>query len=167
MIKIIAASTKQDFKDIASLANIIWREHYIPIIGVEQVDYMIENFQSSGAMYVQFIDGYEYYMIYHQNELVGYISVKKQKDSLFLSKIYIVKDFRGQGFGKQAMDFVSNRAVQLKCKSVSLGVNRFNVNSIEAYKKMGFKVVGEMITDIGSGFVMDDYKMEKSLLKSE
>lgn len=161
MIKIIAASTKQQFKDIASLANIIWREHYTPIIGVKQVDYMIENFQSAGAMYVQFIDGYEYYMIYHQNELIGYISVKKQKDSLFLSKIYIAKEFRGQGFGKQAMDFVSSWAIQLKCKSVSLGVNRFNTNSIEAYKKMGFKIVGEMITDIGKGFVMDDYKMEK------
>ena len=82
---------------------------------------------------------------------------------MFLSKIYLAKDFRGQGLGKQAMDFVSKRAIDLKCKSVSLGVNRFNANSIEAYKSMGFKIVGEMITDIGKGFVMDDYKMKKFL----
>lgn len=163
MIKIIAAANKQQFNDIAALANIIWREHYTPIIGIEQVDYMIDNFQSAGAMYVQFIEGYEYFMIYNQIKLIGYISVKKQKDSLFLSKIYLAKDFRGQGLGKQAMDFVSKRAIDLKCKSVSLGVNRFNANSIEAYKSMGFKIVGEMITDIGKGFVMDDYKMKKFL----
>lgn len=163
MIKIIAAANKQQFNDIAALANIIWREHYTPIIGIEQVDYMIDNFQSAGAMYVQFIEGYEYFMIYNQIKLIGYISVKKQKYSLFLSKIYLAKDFRGQGLGKQAMDFVSKRAIDLKCKSVSLGVNRFNANSIEAYKSMGFKIVGEMITDIGKGFVMDDYKMEKLL----
>jgi ribosomal protein S18 acetylase RimI-like enzyme len=161
MINIIAASTKQQFKDIASLANTIWREHYTPIIGIEQVDYMIEKYQSSGAMYVQFIDGYEYFMIYYQSELIGYFSMKKRKDSLFLSKIYIAKDFRGQGFGKQAMDFVSKQANNLKCKSVTLGVNKYNTNSIEAYKKMGFKIIGEMVTDIGNGFIMDDYKMEK------
>ena len=84
------ATTKTQFADIAELADMIWREHYIPIIGLEQVDYMMKNYQSAEAMYSQFIDGYHYFMIYYNDQFVGYISIKKEEESLFLSKIYIL-----------------------------------------------------------------------------
>jgi ribosomal protein S18 acetylase RimI-like enzyme len=155
------ATTKTQFADIAQLADIIWREHYIPIIGLEQVDYMIKNYQSAEAMYSQFIDGYRYFMIYCNDQFVGYISIKKEDKSLFLSKIYVSKEYRGKKIGKSSMDFVQEKALEMHCKSITLGVNRFNVNAIEAYKAMGFKIIEEMITDIGNGFIMDDYKMEK------
>jgi RimJ/RimL family protein N-acetyltransferase len=41
-----------------------------------------------------------------------------------------------------------------------LTVNKHNKGSIEAYKKMGFKITGDMITDIGCGYYMDDHVME-------
>jgi len=163
MTEFLQATTKQDFKDIAVLASIIWREHYTSIIGSEQVDYMVKNYQSAEAMYTQYKDGYSYFKVYYNNQFVGYISIKKEENSLFLSKIYVSKDFRGQKIGKSAMEFVQAKAVEQNCKSITLGVNRFNVNSIKAYEAMGFKTVSEMITDIGNGFVMDDYKMEKLL----
>jgi len=155
------ASTKTQFADIAELADMIWREHYIPIIGLEQVDYMMKNYQSAEAMYSQFIDGYHYFMIYYNDQFVGYISIKKEEESLFLSKIYISKEYRGKKIGTSAMNFIEEKAIEMNCKSIKLGVNRFNVNTIAAYKAMGFKIIGEMITDIGNGFIMDDYKMEK------
>ena len=155
------ATTKAQFADIAELADMIWREHYIPIIGLEQVDYMVKNYQSAEAMHSQHQNGYEYYMIYYNDLLIGYISIKKEDDSLFLSKIYVSKDYRGKKIGKSAMDFVQKKALDMNCKSIKLGVNRFNVDAIKAYKAMDFKITGEMITDIGNGFIMDDYKMEK------
>ena len=161
MAKFNIATTKNQFEAIAQLADTIWREHYIPIIGLEQVDYMVENYQSAEAMYSQYIDGYHYFMINYNNLFVGYISIKKEDYSLFLSKIYISKEYRGKKIGKSAIDFVQEKALEMNCKSILLGVNRFNVNTIAAYKAMGFKIIGEMITDIGSGFIMDDYKMEK------
>jgi diamine N-acetyltransferase len=163
MTEFLIATTKQHFEDIAALANIIWREHYIPIIGLEQVDYMVKNYQSADAMYSQYEEGYIYFKVHYNKQFVGYVSIKKQEDNLFLSKIYISKDFRGQKIGKSAMEFVQAKAIEMNCKSITLGVNRFNVNSIKAYEAMGFKIVGEMITDIGNGFVMDDYKMENVL----
>ena len=155
------ATTKTQFADIAELADIIWREHYIPIIGSEQVDYMMKNYQSAEAMYSQFMDGYHYFMIYCNDQFVGYISIKKEAESLFLSKIYISKEYRGKKIGTSAMNFIEDKAIEMNCKSITLGVNRFNVSAIAAYKAMGFKIIGEMITDIGNGFIMDDYKMEK------
>ena len=164
MINFLMATTKKQFAEIAQLADIIWREHYIPIIGLDQVDYMVKNFQSAEAMYAQFINGYHYFMIYSNDQFIGYISIKKEDDSLFLSKIYVSKDYRGKKIGKSAMDFVQEKALEMHCKSIALGVNRFNVSAIAAYKAMNFKITGEMITDIGNGFIMDDYKMEKLIL---
>lgn len=164
MINFLMATTKKQFSDIAQLADVIWREHYIPIIGLEQVDYMVKNFQSAEAMYAQFIDGYHYFMIYFNNHLVGYLSIKKEDETLFLSKIYVSKEYRGKKIGKSAMNFIEEKAIEMHCKSITLGVNRFNVSAIAAYKAMGFKIIGEMITDIGNGFIMDDYKMEKLIL---
>lgn len=164
MIKFLTATTRKQFADIAQLADVIWREHYIPIIGLDQVDYMVKNFQSAEAMYAQFINGYHYFMIYSNDQFIGYISIKKEGDSLFLSKIYVSKDYRGKKIGQSAMDFVQEKALEMHCKSITLGVNRFNVSAIAAYKAMNFKISGEMITDIGNGFIMDDYKMEKLIL---
>lgn len=166
MNEFIPATTQKQFKDISALADIIWREHYTPIIGSDQVDYMIKNYQSAEAMHSQYIDGYQYFMVCYNYKLIGYMSFKKQEDSLFLSKIYVSKDYRGQKTGKAAMLFVQEKAIAMHCKSMTLGVNRFNVNAIAAYEKMGFKNVGKMITDIGNGFIMDDYKMEKILTSS-
>ena len=40
-------------EQIAALAEIIWHEHYESILGVDQVNYMVEHFQSLPAMKAQ------------------------------------------------------------------------------------------------------------------
>ena len=117
MAKFNIATTRKQFKAIAQLANIIWREHYIPIIGLEQVDYMVKNYQSAEAMHSQHQNGYEYYMIYYNDLLIGYISIKKEDDSLFLSKIYVLKS------GSKVLNFNPNHAHKssLPCQ-VILGI---------------------------------------------
>ena len=48
-----------------------------------------------------------------------------------------------------------------RLRSAYLTVNRGNAKAIRAYERNGFKVVRTQVTDIGNGFVMDDYVMEK------
>ena len=38
-------------------------------------------------------------------------------------------------------------------------MNKHNDTTIRINKRLGFRIVEELVTDIGSGFVMDDYKM--------
>ena len=42
-------------------------------------------------------------------------------------------------------------------KSVYLTVNKHNDRAVAVYKKIGFELTDSVVTDIGSGFVMDDY----------
>ena len=151
----------QDIAVVASLADEIWREHYIPIIGQAQVDYMLVKFQSAKAIDQQIKEGAMYYLIVYNHVTIGYLSFYFKEKSLFLSKIYVKSSLRGKGIGKKAIRFIENEARENRLNSISLTVNKNNSRSIEAYQKMGFKITEPVVMDIGGGFVMDDYIMEK------
>lgn len=163
MIRLSPATTNQQLQTIEALANEIWNEHYTPIIGKAQVDYMLNKFQSVDSIFRQLESDYKYFIINYDNSAVGYLAFKLDNSDLFLSKIYILKKYRGLRIGKEAMEFVTQLAASLMCKTITLTVNKNNTNSIEAYKKIGFLKTEELVMDIGNGFVMDDYKMVKSL----
>ena len=61
---IVLAKTDDDIREIAVLAEEIWNQHFVDIIGKAQVDYMVEKFQSYPALKKQIEqEGYEYYRI--------------------------------------------------------------------------------------------------------
>jgi diamine N-acetyltransferase len=162
MVQFKLAKTNLDFNTISVLAKNIWTEHYTPIIGLDQVNYMLEKFQSEIAIQNQInIDNYKYYLIIYENTAIGYLSIKNNDDALFLSKIYIDKSCRGKGFGKIAINFIEEQAKDLNCQTIYLKVNKYNINSIMAYQKIGFIKTEELFIDIGNGYVMDDFRMEK------
>ncbi|TXE11826.1 GNAT family N-acetyltransferase [Seonamhaeicola algicola] len=164
MITISIAKTNQDFETIATLADTIWREHYIPIIGLAQVDYMLEKFQSAAAIKSQVTNHYMYYLLEYNKKPVGYISIKKEDTILFLSKIYVLSSCRGKKIGKTAMNFIEDKAKKFNLKAIRLTVNVDNENSIKAYEALGFINKRSVVADIGNGFVMDDYEMVKTII---
>lgn len=148
----------ENIKELASLASSIWHEYWTCILSAEQIDYMVENFQSEKAIANQIKnENYSYYFILQNNEKAGYFGISYKKNYLFLSKLYIKKEFRDKGIGTKAFKKIKELA---DGKPIRLTVNKHNTNSITAYKKWGFKTVDAVVTDIGSGFVMDDYIME-------
>ncbi|MDP2088667.1 MAG: GNAT family N-acetyltransferase [Flavobacteriaceae bacterium] len=165
MIKIIKAHKIADYKLIAQLAATIWREHYTSIIGSNQVEYMLAKYQSASAIEEQVKLGFNYFMVTYQEKPVAYLSFKEEIDSLFLSKIYVLSNYRGMNIGKTAMVFIEKKAVEIGCNKISLTVNKYNTSSINIYEKIGFQNMGSIINDIGNGFVMDDYIMEKIIVK--
>ena len=80
------ANTDEQIKDIAALAEIIWNQHFTPIIGKEQVDYMVEKFQSFHAIKNQITkDGYEYFQIFCDNTLAGYTGIHAETKNFSLA----------------------------------------------------------------------------------
>ena len=159
----VEATKPQDFDLIERLAHEIWHEYYPDIIGLAQVEYMLKKFQTSTYMQRQVKEAFVYFLIYRNETPAGYLSYQVKKDELFLSKIYLLNKFRGQKIGKESLAWVEENAKALLKKKIRLTVNKDNVNSIKAYESAGFVNYGEAVTDIGDGFVMDDYLMEKDL----
>lgn len=163
MIEICLATQKEDFIRIEKLGERIWLEYYTPIIGAQQVAYMLEKFQSVQAIDNQVLKGFEYYTINLDRNLIGYMSLVEKENGLFLSKFYISKDERGKGIGKYTLGFVIDKLRVLGLNKISLTVNKYNSNSIKTYEKMGFETTDSTITAIGNGYIMDDFVMTKTI----
>ncbi len=154
-------STVDDINELVIIAREIWREHYPPIIGIEQVEYMLENFHSKDVITVEITQhNYAYYLIKNNNGVIGYIGIQLKGDDLFLSKIYIRSSERGNGIGKASMNFIKDLALENNMNRISLTVNKNNTGSIAAYYRLGFIKTGDICVDIGGGFKMDDIQME-------
>lgn len=154
-----------DIETTAKLAHKIWNEHYVAIIGQNQVDYMLHKFQSVSAITSQIKSGYSYYLISTDKKDVGYLCLISDESSkkLMISKIYTQKEVRGKGFGSQLIQFTKIYAKNNGMKTIWLTVNKYNSNSIKWYQHFGFKIIKEVQMDIGNNFIMDDYVLELNL----
>ena len=164
VFSVIPVKNEQEINDLAALAREIWEEHFTPIIGEHQVSYMLEHFQSLPALtQAIYEDGYHYWFLCSNNEIVGYTGVHPDGKSLFLSKLYLKKEARGQGLARKAFSFLCGFAKKQGCDTIWLTCNRNNVNTLKVYDKFGFRIVKEQDSDIGNGFFMNDYVMEFSV----
>ncbi len=166
-IRIVKVLGSTRIKKVEALAKKIWPRHYTPIIGAKQVRYMLEKFQSRKALGRQIKkEGFLYYLIQKgKTKPIGYIGVIPRPESgeLFLSKFYLLPKERGKGHGKKTLRFIEALARKNTLPKIKLVVNKKNADSITAYLKMGFRNTGEVITQVGEGFVMDDYTLEKDV----
>ena len=71
----------------------------------------------------------------------------------------MIKEFRNQGFGRKAFEKIKAYARANGKDKVVLTVKKTNAPTIAAYKNWGFAITDAIVTDIGDGFVMDDYVM--------
>ena len=150
VLMIKKADTDEQIRQIAALARIIWNEHFTPIIGKDQVDYMVEKFQSYPALKKQLDDGYEYYQIFNSGEFCGYTGIHPGEDGrLFLSKLYIRKDHRGRHLATRVFDFLTDLCRERGYSAVWLTCNKHNNNSLCIYRHLGFQTIDTQEADIG------------------
>ena len=158
-IQIIPASP-ESAGEIESLARTIWTGFYTPLIGAVQVSYMLEKFQSKAAILSQLKEGTLYFLLQEpEGKNIGYLSLIPRAKELFLSKFYLMTESRGKGYGRQAMEWIRHFAQEKRLSKITLVVNKKNP-SVKIYQKMGFQITASPVTDVGGGFVMDDYRME-------
>lgn len=146
---------------VAALAREIWTQHYSSLIGADQVEYMLDRFQSPARIASDIAGGYRYWLAEDEGTPVAYCGAEPQSDALFMSKIYVALSHRGQGLARRFVEIGEDVCRELGLAKMGLTVNKYNAGSIAAYEHLGFKIVGTQVADIGSGYVMDDYIMEK------
>lgn len=151
---------------LAALAAEIWRDYWPALIGADQTEYMIERFQSPPAIRRDMADNaYEYWFVraVDDGRIVGYTGghVEPATSRFFISKIYLRAEERGKHFGSAILAFYEQLCRDRDLRAMYLTVNKGNELGIRTYRGKGFETIDAVRTDIGSGFVMDDYIMEK------
>lgn len=161
--ELVAVTGAALIAETAAVADAIWREHYPPMIGTEQVDYMLARFQTPEAIALQIDDGHRYRLLRRGGAAVGYLAWRIDDAGLFVSKIYVVSELRGSGLGRACFEWLCAVGRRHGCRRIWLTVNRGNRVALEAYRRWGMRNAGAVVADIGGGFVMDDYRFELDL----
>jgi len=162
--ELLEITDRSQLQKLVEAAHEIWNEYYPYLLKPEKIRYMLEKFQTVEAMERNIAEeGCRYFLLMQGENVLGYLAIKPEGDKLFLSKAYLKKSVRGQGHFSRMMEFMENAAREQGLKSIYLTVNKGNADSIAVYCKKGFHVAREQVIDIGGGFVMDDYVMEKFL----
>ena len=150
---------------IRELAEVIWHQHYPGIISHEQIRYMLDEGYSVSKLSQDIQEGTHIYTALHDAEPFGFIAfgpVGKECNTK-LHKLYTLQSFHGMGIGSMLLAFVEQQCRNAECRDIHLFVNKHNAIAIKAYERAGYSIRESTITDIGRGFVMDDYVMGKSL----
>ena len=161
-VELVPVRTPAPLADVERMAREIWYEYYVPIIGLAQVDYMVAKFQTAEAMQAQIAEGYEYFQIQQGADAIGYAAIRHDAAdaSVFISKLYLLAAHRKSGTGRKALALIEAIARGRDANKLWLTVNKGNP-SVRAYERLGFRIVEALVMDIGGGYVMDDYRMER------
>jgi diamine N-acetyltransferase len=158
--------TAADIPAVIDVGSRIWLEHYVPIIGAAQVAYMSALRFNPGYLgtYLGASDRW-LDLLEIEGGVAGYCSYSLDPvpERLKLEQLYLLPQFHRRGLGALMLGHVEKQAFAQRRTLLWLTVNRHNENSIAFYKRSGFRIREEIVIDIGNGFVMDDYAMEKQL----
>ena len=162
MAKVEITECKRDeIETLSKIATSILREHYDPIVGKVQNDYMLDKFQSVHALNDQIDNhGYIYYWVKYDGNNAGFMGFYPIENKLYLSKFYLLKEFRGKKLARKMLEFLIKYSKEKGLKSIYLNVNKYNYNTIKIYEHLGFVKIRDEKNDLGHGYYMDDYVYE-------
>ncbi|MBK5722494.1 GNAT family N-acetyltransferase [Dysgonomonas sp. Marseille-P4677] len=164
-MKVVEASIDEIFI-IQSLSDRIWPPTFADILSEEQIGYMMDMMYSTTSLEQQIQElGHRYLLAKDGDEYLGYVSYElnyKESEITKIHKIYVLPSIQGKGIGRLFLDTVGDIAKANHNRKLSLNVNRFN-KAVDFYKHIGFEIIGKEDIDIGNGFLMEDYILNKKL----
>ena len=158
-------ANEEDLSIIRTIAEQTWPTAYGDIISQEQITFMLEKMYNQGELLGQMWQGHVFLIASELKEDLGFagFSVIDSENRTFkLHKLYVLPKMHGKGIGKILMNEVVDQVKAQGGKFLQLNVNRAN-KAKDFYEKAGFKIKETVDLDIGNGFYMNDYVMEKIL----
>jgi diamine N-acetyltransferase len=104
------------------------------------------------------------------DRMIGYAKLKEHssencvydEDPIELSRLYVLKDFHGQGIAEKLMNECFDIARSKNYRTMWLGVWEYNFRAQKFYEKLGFRQAGSHIFQLGSD-PQTDWVMERKI----
>jgi len=155
-----------ELKLIREIADRVWPDTFAAILSPEQIVYMMEMMYAPEVLAAEFAQGVVFELLEVDGQPAGYVihaQYKAKPDTAKLHKIYLLAEYQGRGLGSLLLNHVARRCAAAGYRRLILNVNKENVKAQQAYLRNGFAIIEAVKIDIGNGFVMDDFVMEKIL----
>ena len=180
----IVEAAPEDMTTVRHIAHATWPDTFKGILTGAQIDYMLHLMYRPEALAQQLSDGHRFLLLVegqrgNQNanpnpfylkakstkyQAVGFASY--QLDHLpgvtKLHKIYLLPGAQGKGYGRALIRKVQTIARNTGQERLRLDVNYQN-KALGMYEYIGFTKIGRHDTDIGNGYLMEDWRMEMAL----
>ncbi len=163
--KIIRA-TEEHLPAISKLAGVIWRACYPSIISHAQIDYMLARMYALDTLREEIrSQGIRYDLLLVDGKPAGFASYGPTSEPgvMKLHKLYLLPELHGRGLGSSLLQHCEREVRAAGAHRLILSVNKRNAQAVAVYQRNGFVIAESVVTDIGAGFVMDDYIMAKAL----
>jgi GNAT superfamily N-acetyltransferase len=157
---------KDELNLVQELAYRIWPSTYSEILSQEQMAFMLNWMYSIETLEKSYVSDHCFFAIFDENQAVGFLDVElncPETSGIKLPKIYVLPEKQGLGLGKKLLNFAIDFGNKQGLHQVILQVNRYN-KAVDFYLHAGFEIIDEQDFDIGNGYFMNDFVMQKSLV---
>lgn len=161
----IGTARIEDISLLQQLADETWRASYAHMLTLAQIDYMLAWMYGAETIAAELAGGVVWRIARAEKEPVGYYSWRLDADDarVNLNKLYVLPARQRQGFGRAMLEHALRGAGASGAREMSLNVNKQNARAQRLYAHAGFRITGEVVFEIGAGFVMDDFVMTRGL----
>ena len=160
-LSLIRVFAEKDLKLISEMAYALFPIDYGAYVPQKHIKDFLDEFQSYEALKKQIASGYAYFLIYHKEDLAGYLGIHLENQQIELSKIYLNLNKRNQGLGKLVIEWLDDYAKKHEAKAVNLLVLKNNKAAIRFYIKNGFETYGLYEKKFDTGNSEVNVKMKK------
>jgi GNAT superfamily N-acetyltransferase len=163
-LPVIRNASHEDISVIQLITYQSWPDAYKNIIPAAQIIYMMDLIYSTEALERQMTKEHQQFvLVYECVNPVAFAAFSEIEKNIYkLHKLYALPNQQGKGLGKMLINHIIEEIKKLGAKALRLNVNRFN-KAKNFYEHLGFTVIKEEDIDIGEGYFMNDYVMEKKL----
>ena len=174
----IVRATHDDIPLIERLARLTWPATFRDILSTDQIEYMLGMMYAPAALRKQMDRGHIFHLVLASDapgagtyagtgsryRAVGYVSHEPDylQETTKIHKLYVLPGAQGKGYGRALIRKVETEARRADQRKLRLDVN-FQNKAVDFYERLGFEKIARHDTDIGNGFLMEDWQMEKKL----
>lgn len=151
--------------EVCSIAQITWPVAFGDILSEAQLAYMMDMMYRPDVLLRQMDEGHEFYVSYEDDQAIGFMGIEPnylRERKVKIHKLYILPNQQGKGIGEKFVLLAEARCRALNCSVLTLNVNRYN-KALKFYEKLNFSNIKTVDIEIGQGYLMEDYVLEKAI----
>lgn len=165
----ITTATPADIPTIRDLALRTWPATFSDILTEAQIAYMLDMMYAATALREQMTARGHTFLLAHDDSGGPRAYASYRLDYLpgttKIHKLYVLPQGQRGGYGRALLEAVAKTARAAGQERLRLDVNYQNP-ATGFYERLGFAKVAEATTEIGEGFLMEDWVYERGLVDS-